>query len=136
MPLVVGTDTYKSVEDIQAWLTARGYLLVATEASVIRAMDFIESLPWVASETEITTPLRWGEDPPSGVVSALCEAVRLELVSPGTLNPESNLSLKDVTVGPISVTFGQGEGKESMPSIYRHLRGLLMSSATIRLALI
>jgi len=135
MALVVGTDTYKSVEDIQAWLTARGYAVVVTEAVVLRAMDFLEAQPWITPEEEVTTPLRWGDSPPNGVVLALYEAVRLELSSPGSLNPETSQNLKALTVGPVSLTFGQGEGKEGMPSILRHLRGLLVSSQIIRLAL-
>jgi hypothetical protein len=135
MALEVGVDTYKSVVDIQSWLTARGYALVVTEGAVLRAMDFLESLPWIAPASEATTPLRWGDAPPNGVILALYEAVRLELTSPGSLNPETSQNIKALSVGPVSLTFGQGEGKEGMPSIYRHLRGLLASSNIIRLAL-
>ena len=127
MALVVGTNTYATLEDIQAHLSARGYVLTVTEASVLRAMDYIEALPWVPSTEEITTPLRWGTTPPAGVISALCEAVRIELTTPNALSPLSEQKLKSLAVGPLSLTFGGDEGSTHFPSIARWLSGLLSS---------
>ena len=50
MALTVGTDTYASLADIQAWNETRGYTGIITEADVLRAMDYIESLPWANSQ--------------------------------------------------------------------------------------
>lgn len=136
MALVVGTNTYATLEDIQVHLSARGYTLTVTEASVLRAMDYIEALPWVPSTEEITTPLRWGEEPPSGVVTALCEAVRIELTTPNALSPASEQKLKSLSVGPVALTFGNGEGRTSFPSILRSLQGLLSSPNIITRVLV
>ena len=133
MTLEVGTDTYASVDDIQAYLDARGHALEVTEAAVLRAMDYIESLPWT------TTPvcaLHWGSAPPPGVVSALCDAVRIETETPHALAPTSEQGLKAMSVGPISLNFGGGEGKETFPSILRHLQGLLVSPCTVKRVLV
>ena len=53
MALVVGENTYASLADIQDWNTARGYTGTIIEADVLRAMDYIENLPW-ADELALT----------------------------------------------------------------------------------
>jgi len=135
MGLVVGENTYASLEDIQAWLDDRGYdSLTATDADVLRAMDYMESLPWTSEP--VGDDLHWGDDPPQAVVNALCQAVKMEIETPGVLMPETGQRIAREKVDVIEVQYESGGNQQMFPALMRYLRGYVQSGnvITVRLA--
>jgi hypothetical protein len=135
MALVVGENTYASLEDIQAWLDSRGYEVTATEASVLRAMDYIESLPWADEREDEDSDLWWDDDPPDAVINALCQAVRLEVDTPYTLMTDSEQRVKRQKVDVIEVEYESGGMKTQHPIITRYLGSLLQAGNVFSLRL-
>jgi hypothetical protein len=135
MALVVGENTYASLEDIQAWLDSRGYEVTATEASVLRAMDYIESLPWADEREDEDSDLWWDDDPPDAVINALCQAVRLEVDTPYTLMTDSEQRVKRQKVDVIEVEYESGGMKTQQPIITRYLGSLLQAGNVFSLRL-
>ena len=134
MALTVGTDTYASLVDIQAWNTARGYTTSITEAAVLRAMDYIENLPWNDPPVEGAV-LYWGDDPPKAVVNALCMASRMENIEAGVLMPSTEKQVASESVDVISVTYAPGGSTSTFPALQRLLRGYIQGNViTVRLA--
>jgi len=135
MALVVGENTYASLEDIQAWLDDRGYdSLTATDADVLRAMDYMESLPWTSEP--VGDDLHWGDAPPQAVVNALCQAVKMEIESPGMLMAETQQRVRsEEVVGAVKVEYEPGGNVQTFPAIQRYLRGYISSGNIIRVEL-
>jgi hypothetical protein len=135
MALVVGENTYASLSDIQDWLDDRGYSVTATEAAVLRAMDYIESLPWADEREDEDSDLWWGDDPPDAVVNALCQATRLEVDTPYTLMTDSEQRVKREKVDVIEVEYESGGMKTMHPIITRYLGSLLQAGNVFSLRL-
>lgn len=135
MALTVGTDTYASLADIQAWNTARGYTTTITEAAVLRAMDYIENLPWNDPPVE-GADLYWGDDPPKAVVDALCMASRMENIEAGVLMPSTQTRVKSEAVDVIRVEYESGGNQQTFPALQKFLRGYVQGGnvITVRLA--
>ena len=136
MSLVVGENTYASLADIQAWNTARGYAGTITDADVLRAMDYIESLPWADERGDVDSDLWWGDDPPKAVVDALCYATRMENEEPGILMPETRQRIARERVDVIEVEYESGGNQQIFPALQRFLRGYVQGGnvITVRLA--
>lgn len=125
MALVVGTNTYASLADIQAWLDARGYSVTATEEAVLRAMDYIETMPWADEREDEDSDLWWDDDPPDAVVNALCQATRLEVDTPYVLQSDSQQRVKRQKVDVIEIEYESGGQRTSFPIIARYLGSLI-----------
>lgn len=135
MALVVGENTYASLADIQAWLTARGYSVTATEAAVLRAMDYIETLPWSDEREDEDSDLWWDDDPPQAVIDALCQATRLEVDTPFTLMSDSEQRVKRQKVDVIEIEYESGGSRTLHPIITRYLGSLLQAGNILSLRL-
>ena len=136
MALVVGENTYASLADIQAWNTARGYTGTIVEADVLRAMDYIESLPWADEREDADSDLWWDEDPPDAVVTALKHASRMENEDPGILMPQTRQRIAREKVDVIEIQYESGGNQQIFPALLRFLRGYISSGniITVRLA--
>ena len=145
MALTVGTDTYASLADIQAWNTARGYTGTITEADVLRAMDYIESLPWAYSRdydrfdptmvVYASTALWWDNNPPGGVLNALRLASRMENETPGILMPETEQRVSSEKVDVIEIQYEPGGKKQMFPALLRYLRDDITSGRVVNVRL-
>ncbi len=144
MALTVGTDTYESLADIQTWNTARGYAGTITEADVLRAMDYIESLPWASSiyysnidptVAYTETALWWDADPPDGVLNALRLASRMENETPGILMPETEQRVVSEKVDVIEIKYEPGGKKQMFPALLRYLRDYITSGSVVNVRL-
>ena len=136
MALVIGENTYASLADIQTWLDARGYSVTATEAAVLRAMDYIETLPWADEREDDGSDLWWGDDPPDAVVNALCQAVRLEVETPYVLQSDSQQRVKRQKVDVIEIEYESGGQQSAFPIITRYLGSLLQAGNILSLRLV
>ena len=136
MSLTVGTDTYASLADIQDWNTARGYTGTIAEADVLRAMDYIENLPWADEREDDDSDLWWDEDPPKAVIDALCYAARMENEEPGILMPETRQRIAREKADVIEVEYESGGNQQIFPALQRFLRGYVQGGnvITVRLA--
>ena len=145
MTLTVGTDTYESLADIQTWNTARGYTGTITEADVLRAMDYIESLPWSYSRdydlfdptmvVYASTALWWDNNPPNGVLNALRLASRMENETPGILMPETEQRVSSEKVDVIEIQYEPGGKKQMFPALLRYLRDYITSGSVVNVRL-
>lgn len=135
MALVVGENTYASLADIQAWLDVRGYSVTATEAAVLRAMDYIETMPWADEREDEDSDLWWGIAPPQAVVNALCQATRLEVETPYVLQSDSQQRVKRQKVDVIEIEYESGGSRTAFPIIERYLGSLIMPGNIKRLRL-
>lgn len=135
MALTVGTDTYASLADIQAWNEARGYTGIITKADVLRAMDYIESLPWAYSRTDASTDLWWDDNPPDGVVKALKHASRMENESPGVLMPQTQQRVSKEKVDVIEIEYEPGGNVQMFPALLRYLRDYITSGSVLNVRL-
>lgn len=135
MALTVGTDTYASLADIQAWNETRGYTGIITEADVLRAMDYIESLPWANSSAYASTDLWWDDDPPDGVVKALKHASRMENESPGVLMPQTQQRVSKEKVDVIEIEYEPGGNVQMFPALLRYLRNYITSGSVLNVRL-
>jgi hypothetical protein len=135
MALVVGENTYATLPDIQAWLTARGYEVTATEAAVLRAMDYIETMPWADEREDEDSDLWWGDDPPQAVIDALCQATRLEVETPYVLQSDSQQRVKRQKVDVIEIEYESGGERTTFPIITRYLGSLLQAGNILSLRL-
>ena len=144
MALTVGTDTYASLADIQAWNTARGYTGTIAEADVLRAMDYIESLPWSYSKhydqydpsfVYADTDLWWDDDPPADVIKALNLASRMENETPGILMPETQQRVASEKVDVIEIQYEPGGNVQMFPALLRYLRDYITSGSVLNVRL-
>jgi len=136
MALTLYTDTYYSVDDIQAWLDARGYSVTVTEAAVLRAMDYIESLPWASEREDETSDLFWNEDPPDAVIAALCQASRLEVETPQTLFQDSAQRIKRKKIDVLETEYESGGYTKTHDIIQQYLGSYLRSFSSRTLSLL
>ena len=136
MALVLWTDTYASLADIQAWNDARGYTGTITEAAVLRAMDYVENLPWNDPPVDEDADLYWNDDPPKAVVNALCLASRMEQDETGVLMPTTAQKVKSEAVDVIRIEYESGGNQQMFPALQRYLRGYVQGGniITVRLA--
>jgi hypothetical protein len=135
MPLTVGVDTYATLADIQSWNEARGYTGTITEADVLRAMDYIESLPWADERADDDSDLWWGDDPPDAVVKALKHAARMENETPGILMPETQQRVAREKVDVIEIEYEPGGNQQMFPALLQYLRGYVTSGSVINVRL-
>lgn len=135
MALVVGTNTYATLADIQTWLDDRGYSVTATDAAVLRAMDYIETMPWADEREDEDSDLWWDDDPPDAVISALCQATRLEVDTPYVLQSDSQQRVKRQKVDVIEIEYESGGERTSFPIITRYLGSLLQAGNIFSLRL-
>lgn len=135
MALVVGENTYASLADIQAWLDVRGYSATATEAAVLRAMDYIETMPWADEREDEDSDLWWDIAPPQAVVNALCQATRLEVETPYVLQSDSQQRVKRQKVDVIEIEYESGGERASFPIIDRYLGSLITAGNVFSLRL-
>lgn len=135
MALTVGVDTYATLADIQAWNTARGYTGTIVEADVLRAMDYIESLPWSKARVDEDSDLWWDDDPPDAVVTALKHASRMENESPGVLMPETQQRVSREKVDVIEIEYESGGNAQMFHALLRYLRDHINSSSVINVRL-
>jgi hypothetical protein len=58
---VAGANSYVSVVNAQAWVTARGIIVTMTEALLLKAMDYLESLraEYQGTKTDSAQALQW-----------------------------------------------------------------------------
>lgn len=136
MALVVGENTYASLVDIQAWLTARGYSVTATEATVLRAMDYIETMPWADEREDDDSDLWWGDNPPQAVIDALCQATRLEVDTPYVLQSDSQQRVKRQKVDVLEIEYESGGQQAVFPIIGRYLGALITAGNSFNLRLV
>lgn len=135
MPLTVGVDTYATLADIQSWNEARGYTGTITEADVLRAMDYIESLPWSEARADDDSDLWWGDDPPDAVVTALKHASRMENESPGVLMPQTQQRVSKEKVDVIEIEYEPGGNVQMFPALLRYLRTYVTSGSVLNVRL-
>ena len=135
MTLTVGTDTYESLADIQAWNTTRGYNGTITEADVLRAMDYIETMPWADEREDEDSDLWWGNNPPNGVLNALRLASRMENETPGILMPKTEQRVSSEKVDVIEIQYEPGGKKQMFPALLRYLRDYITSGSVVNVRL-
>jgi hypothetical protein len=135
MALTVGIDTYATLADIQAWNTVRGYTGTITEADVLRAMDYIESLPWAYARTDDDSDLWWDDDPPDAVVTTLKHAARMENETPGVLMPETQQRVASEKVDVIEIEYEPGGNQQMFPALLRYLRDYVTSGSVVNVRL-
>ena len=135
MALVVGENTYATLANIQAWLDARGYSATATEAAVLRAMDYIETMPWADEREDEDSDLWWDDDPPDAVIAALCQATRLEEETPYVLQSDSQQRVKKQKVDVIEIEYESGGQQKTIPIIARYLGALITAGNVFSLRL-
>lgn len=155
--IVAGANSYASLSVVDAYHAARGKTEwagddVAKEAAILRAMDWLEALPFLGAPTkgagmvgisgyqDLQWPragFAWGTDViPGGLVRALCEAALVELQSPGGLAPELERGgmVKQETVDVLTTVYMDGAPfSTTRQQIMQHLRGLIGSSNVITL---
>lgn len=70
MALEVGTDTYVTVEELEAYALKRGIAITATdkEPLLVKAMDYIEAKNYKGSKTLEEQPLQFPRDITDGIV--------------------------------------------------------------------
>lgn len=154
--VVTGANTYASLATLTDYHVARGNTAWAEataadqEAAVLRAMAFIEGLPWLGRKTAYTNPLRWpradvvddegydipSDDVPAGVVQALAEAALRELTSPGVLLPdmERGGQVKREKIDVLETEYADGApSSTTVTAVMAPLRGLLRNANVITL---
>lgn len=153
--VVANANSYVSVADAAAFHTARGNATwtgtdAVKEAAILRAMDYVEGMPWKGQKTAYANPLQWprlnvvdrnGQDVPAdsvpqGVVYALCAAALVELVTPGALAPALARGgmVKRKKVDVIETEFMDGApSSTTYPAIMAPLKGLVGAGNVVEL---
>lgn len=153
--VVPSANSYVSLADAAAFHTARGNTTwtgadAAKEAAILRAMDYIEGMPWKGQKTAYTNPLQWprlnvvdrsgfavpADSVPQGVVYALCAAALVELATPGALAPamERGGMVKREKVDVIETEFMDGApSSTTYPAIMAPLKGLVGAGNVVEL---
>lgn len=154
--LVAGANSYAAIETIDAYHAAHGNAAwtgedTAKEAAILRAMLYIESLPWHGVKSTRDQALEWprayivdhngyGIDSnviPPQVVQALAEAALRELVSAGTTLADAArddvLTSLDVA-GAVKLAWASSAPtKTDYPIIKAILRGLIAPAGGMRM---
>jgi len=154
---VAGANSYASLSVVDAYHAARGKTEwagddVAKEAAILRAMDWLEALPFLGVPTKGAgmvgisgyQALQWPRAGfawathvvPPGIIKALSEAALVELAKPGVLAPtlERGGMVKQETVDVLTTVYMDGAPlSTTRQQIMQHLRGLIGSSNVITL---
>jgi len=131
---VAGANSYVSVVDAQAWVTARGIAVTVTEALLLKAMDYLESLraEYQGTKTSSTQALQWPRADvyidgtlfdanaiPTELISAqcqlACDAYTLTLLPSGD---GREVVKESIVMGLVSKEYSPGSGGAAKP----HLR--------------
>ena len=121
------------LNDVNEWIDARGYENVVTDADVLRAKDYLKTLPWLDDyEPEWDDHSDWEE----GIFSALCYAARMENEEPGILMPQTRQRIAREKVDVIEIQYESGGNQQIFPALLRYLKGYITSGniITVRLA--
>lgn len=155
--VVADANTYADAATVTAYLTARGQneawdavYQEVQEAAILRAMDYIEGMPWKGQKTAYANPLQWprlnvvdrsgytvpGDTIPQGVILALCAAAMVEFVTPGALAPalERGGMVKREKVDVIETEYMDGApSSTTYPAIMAPLKGLVGAGNVVEL---
>jgi len=158
--IVTGANTYASLATVTAYHVARGNSTwlasdADSEPAILRAMDYIESLTWLGMAYSGPVggvgyqPLQWPrvdvyvggfelahDEIPPKVISALCEAALVELVTPGALSValERGGAVIREKVDVIETEYASGAPAVTVyQTIRQHLRGLVAGGNAIQL---
>ena len=136
--IVTGANTYVSEAQFTAWLTARGMAIPSDPAAILlRAMDYLETLPFVGYKRTREQPLQW---PRTGVVIdgfvyaeneiptdlQLAQMFTAAAISDG-VDPMGIVEpwIKRERVGAVEVEYMDGAGQSSARSISLSMTKLL-----------
>ena len=159
--IVSGANTYASVATADAYHTGRGNTAwvdadsEVKEPAILRAMDYIEAQNWLGMAYSGPVggvgyqPLQWPrvdvyvggfelayDEIPPKVISALCEAALVELVTPGALSVaiERGGAVIREKVDVIETEYASGAPATTVyQTIRQHLRGLVAGGNAITL---
>lgn len=152
---VANANTYANLATVTAFHAARGnggWLASSEDAepAILRAMDYIESLPWKGRRAILSSTLEWPRVDvldrsgypvlanviPQGVILALCAAALVELVTPGALAPalERGGMVKREKVDVIETEYMDGApSSTTYPAIMAPLKGLVGAGNVVEL---
>ena len=152
---VSNANSYASVGTVDAYHTSRGNATwtgdtTPKEAAILRAMDYIEGMPWKGQRAIYTSTLEWprlndldrsgypiaADTVPQGVILALCAAALVELVTPGALAPvlERGGMVKREKVDVIETEYMDGApSSTTYPAIMAPLKGLVGAGYVVEL---
>lgn len=130
---VTGANSYVSVADAQTWVTARGLGVTVTEALLLKAMDYLESLraDYQGCKTDSTQSLQWpradvyidgvlfsSADIPQELISAqcqlACDAYTLTLLPSGD---GREVQSESYAKGVYAKTYSKGSGGAAKPKL-------------------
>lgn len=160
--IVPGANSYASLATVSAYHLSRNNAAWAAEthdevqeAAILRAMDYIEAQNWLGMAYSGPVggvgyqPLQWPrvdvyvggfelayDEIPPKVISALCEAALVELVTPGALSValERGGSVIREKVDVIETEYASGAPAVTVyQTIRQHLRGLVAGGNAIQL---
>lgn len=157
--VVTGANSYASIATVTTYCASMGYTAWAgtsitdalREAAILRAMNYMEALPWNGVKTARDNPLSWPrysmydregyaidtDDVPQVVVNALCEAAYRELQTAGILQPDDTRDgmLTSISVaGAVSLEWANGAPRRTNFRIITDmLKGLIAPEGGIQL---
>ena len=154
--VVTGANSYASLATVTAYHVARGNSAWLgsdedAEPAILRAMNYMEALPWNGVKTARDNPLSWPrygmydregyaidtDDVPQVVVNALCEAAYRELQTAGILQPDDTRDgmLTSISVaGAVSLAWAAGAPRRTNFRIITDmLKGLIATEGGIQL---
>lgn len=140
--IVTGANTYVSEAQFTAWLTERGIAAPADPAAILlRAMDYLETLPFVGYKRTREQPLQWprfgvlidcfaheeNEIPPDLQLAQMFTAAAIsDGVDPmGIVEP----GIKRERVGAVEVEYMDGAGQSTARSISFSMTKLLRAGS-------
>lgn len=127
MTVIVGTDSYVSEVDLEAYALARGVTL-SGDASVllIKAMDYIELQEYAGTKSEKLQPLEFPRngavDVPEQIKKAQMTAALLYESGEDLLAPQGPQVTSETVVGAVSVTYSDSGTRST---VYGQLNKLL-----------
>ena len=136
--IVAGANSYVSEAELTAYASARGVTLTGnTEALLLNAMDYIESLSYIGTKVSSTQPLQWprynvvidGYYFPNNEIPEILKSGLMQTamaIDSGT-DPLSPIErpLSSATVGPVSVSWEKGQTSTLLRKVISQLRKLL-----------
>ena len=153
---VTGANSYADVSTVDAYHAARGNAAwtgddTAKEAAILRAMTYIETLPWHGVKATQTQPLEWpraymedrngyainADVVPAQVIHAVAEAALREIVTAGATMPDS--ARDDVltsleVAGAVKLSWASGAPiRPDYPIIKALLKGLIAPSGGVEM---
>ena len=121
------------LNDVSDWINDRGYEIIATDADILRAKDYLKALPWLDDcKPDWDDHSEWD----AAIFSALATATLMEVQSPGVLMPTTAQRIASEKVDVISITYESGGNQQMFPALQRFLRGYVQGGnvITVRLA--